>query len=238
MTSHLPLNQILSLLDQANVRDPNIRITPSVGTRVDFLDVSANNHQGQLETTVFHKSAAEPYVVPFRSDHPRRIHRNIIRGALYRAVRVCSHVEDFNTERLNIELTLLLNGYPPRFIAYHFKRFLIHNHAISLMDELNNELYMKIHHELLYQLTHRERRQQEHQAATTSIKTEKEIRVCFTFESGPMLHFKKDLTRLWREYYVFKGSPMNNVILKISTRMNRSLNELLAPKKPSKTLLR
>ncbi len=72
--------------------------------------------------------------MPFLSDHPHHIHRNIIKGALFRAVRLRSDVEDFNKERLNIELTLLLNGYPPKFVSYNFKRFFEQNNVISLIE--------------------------------------------------------------------------------------------------------
>ena len=51
--------------------------------KIDFLDVSIESNQGRLRTTVHHKPAAEPYVVPFASDHPRHIHRNSIIGGLY-----------------------------------------------------------------------------------------------------------------------------------------------------------
>ena len=251
MTTNLPLTDIHQLLHEANHKDPNIRITPSIGSSIEYLDVYVNNDQGQLKTTVFHKPAAEPYIVPFLSDHPRRIHRNVIRGALFRAVRVCSDVYTFNTERLNIELLLLLNDYPPRFILYHFKKFFGQNNALALMEQLNNNLYMKLHHELIHQLTQRERRQQREDQiylqsqsilpddrSQQQIIQKKEIRVSFTFESGPMLDFKDELTRLWKQHYIFKGSAMNNVKLKIGTRRNKSLHQLLSPGEPSKALMR
>jgi hypothetical protein len=133
MTTNLPSDQINELLDTANTKDENIRISRSIGSTVEFLDVSIHNSQGQLKTTVFHKPAAEPYIVPFLSDHPRHVHRNTIKGALFRAVRLCSNVEDFDKERLSIKLTLLLNGYPPRFVSYHFKQFFEQNQAMSLL---------------------------------------------------------------------------------------------------------
>lgn len=124
------------------------------------LDVHVNNNRGQLKTTVFHKPAAELYIVPFLSDHPRLIYRNIIRGALYRAVRLCSHVQDFDKERLSIELMLLLNGFPPNFIAYHFKQFFQQNNAMSFLEQLDNDKYVELHHTLIHQLARREKEQQ------------------------------------------------------------------------------
>ena len=254
MTTNLPLNQIPRLLDEANHKDPNIRISASIGLSVEFLDVCVQNNQGQLKTTVFHKPAAEPYIVPFLSDHPRRIHRNVIRGALFRAVRLCSDVQDFDTERLNIELKLLLNGYPPQFIAYHFKHFFEQQNAMSLMEQLDNNLYAEIHHRIIHQLTRREKRQQredmryrrsqllfdeiqDQQPVSPSPVAKKEIHVSFTFESGPMLDFKRELDCLWKQYYHCNNSLLNDVQLKISVRPNKSLSQLLIRKKPSKSML-
>jgi hypothetical protein len=36
---------------------------------------------------VFHKQAAEPYIVPFKYDHLRQIFKNVINGTLARTVR-------------------------------------------------------------------------------------------------------------------------------------------------------
>ncbi|CAF4357233.1 unnamed protein product, partial [Adineta steineri] len=94
MTTNLSVDQINLLLDRANGKDENIHISRSIGSTIEFLDVLVNNNYGQLHTSVYHKPAAEPYIVPFLSDHPRYIHRNTIKGALFRAVRLCSNVED------------------------------------------------------------------------------------------------------------------------------------------------
>ncbi len=251
MTTNLSLDQINRLLDTANNKDPNIHITRSIGSVVEFLDVSVQNNQGQLKTTVFHKPAAEPYIVPFLSDHPRRIHRNVIRGALFRAVRLCSDAQDFDRERLNTELTLLLNGYPPRFVSYHFKRFFEQNNAISLMEQLDNDMYMELHHKLIHQPTRRERVQQQKDMLHDQYQSysseeiqqqqqacnKKEICVPFTFESGPMLDFQYELRLLWKKYYLYHGSPMTDVTLTIVTRINKSLGQLLIQKKPPKSML-
>lgn len=63
------------------------------------------------------------------------------------------------------------------------------------------------------------------------------IIVHYTFESGSMLQFQRELRRLWEQFYVYPGSPMNNIRLKIETRSNKSLCQLLVKKKPHKKLL-
>jgi hypothetical protein len=96
-------------LDEANGRHSNIKLVRQIGTSVTFLDVLIENKNGQLSTSVYHKEAAEPFVLPFASDHPRHTFRNIVHGALYRAVRYSSTLEAFNRERRTIKLTLLYN---------------------------------------------------------------------------------------------------------------------------------
>lgn len=98
MTSNLPLEQIRQLLNKADRRDDNIRITRTIGLKIEFLDVAFENDRGHLKTSVHHKPAAEPYIVPFLSDHPRDTHRNTVVGALYRAIRLCSEVEAFEMD--------------------------------------------------------------------------------------------------------------------------------------------
>ncbi|CAF3277738.1 unnamed protein product, partial [Rotaria sp. Silwood2] len=74
MTSNEPVETIAALLDRENEKDPNIRISYNIHDSVEFLDVFIENIQGQLKTSVFRKPAAEPYILPYTSDHPRHIH--------------------------------------------------------------------------------------------------------------------------------------------------------------------
>jgi hypothetical protein len=75
------------MLDEANQVHPNIKLVHQLGTTVSFLDVNIENKNGTLATSVYHKEASEPYVVPFKSDHPRHIFKSAIHGALMRAIR-------------------------------------------------------------------------------------------------------------------------------------------------------
>jgi len=98
------------MLDEANNLHPNIKLVRQIGTSVSFLDLFIENKNGVLTTSVYHKEAAEPYIVPLTSDHPRHIFRNIIETALNRAVRYSSTLSAFHQERRSIKLMLLYNG--------------------------------------------------------------------------------------------------------------------------------
>lgn len=247
MTSKLSHDEVNILLDQENNKDANIKITRIVDTKVEFLDVVAANNNGTLQTSVFHKPAAEPYILPYSSDHPRHIHCSTTYGALLRAARFCSNVDEFNQERLHIELTLLLNGYPLNFISYHSKQFFKKNNAMPVLEHLDNNVYQLLHQEMIARPTRREKEKRithtnernssnpyEH---TTKEWKRQEIQVSYTFESGPMLAFKRELRQLWNKHYIYQGSLLNNVRLRIGIRSNKSLNHLLVKKKPKRDML-
>ncbi len=99
------------MLETANKRHPNIKLIYEINSIVSFLDVEKKKQHDRLNTSVYHKPAAEPYVVPFTSDHPRHIFANIIQGALLRALRYSSTLKEFNDEQRAIKLMLLYNGY-------------------------------------------------------------------------------------------------------------------------------
>jgi hypothetical protein len=157
MTTNLSFNQIKDLLDTAGQKDCNIRIKYQIQSCVEFLDVVIQNDNGQLTTYVFHKPTAEPYILPYTSDHPRHVHRNIPYAALLRAARICSNVHDFNIERIRIDMSLLLNDYPPAFITKHVSRFFDQYNPQSVLKHLNEQDYYKLHQKLLHQPTRREK---------------------------------------------------------------------------------
>ena len=102
--------ELRKLLDEANTWHPNIKLDYKIGKSLPFLDVLLTNHNGILSTSVYHKPAAEPYVTPFISDHPRHVFKNIVQNALTKAVRYSSTNQAFQTEQRYIKLMLLYNG--------------------------------------------------------------------------------------------------------------------------------
>ena len=97
------------MLDEANNYHSNIKLVRQIGTTVSFLDVLIENKNGILITSLYHKEAAEPYIVPFKSDHPRHVFANIIDNALTRAIRYSSTLSAFDYERRSVKLMLLYN---------------------------------------------------------------------------------------------------------------------------------
>lgn len=111
MTWNRSEQQLRVLLDQANRWHPNIKIDYKISQSLPFLDVLLTNTNGILSTSIYHKPSAEPYVIPFLSDHHPHVFRNIIQTILTRAIRYSSTFEIFNRERRFIQLMLLYNEY-------------------------------------------------------------------------------------------------------------------------------
>ena len=149
MTTNEPMEDIMIQLNIAAQKDVNIKIKPTIGPSIDFLDVKIANENGILRTTVHHKPSKDPYYLPYTSDHPHRIHRNIPYSALVRAARLCSNLRDFHFERMRIDLALLLNQYPPNFITNQFLRFFQVNKADKLAQEFHEQTYHILHKHLL-----------------------------------------------------------------------------------------
>ena len=113
------------MLNEVNNFHPNIKLTRQIGKSLPFLDVYIENQTGLLTTSVYHKEAAEHYVLPFKSDHPRHVFGNIIETTLLRAIRYSSTLNVFNIEQRSIKLMFLYNGF-----VFHLSFFNI-NHIYS-----------------------------------------------------------------------------------------------------------
>ncbi|CAM4984757.1 unnamed protein product [Rotaria socialis] len=98
------------MLDEANNCHPNIKLVRQIGRSAPFLDVLIENRKGTLITSVYHKEAAEPYVVPFGSNHPDHVFRNTVDTAITRAVRYSTAVSEFEEEIRQMKLMFLYNG--------------------------------------------------------------------------------------------------------------------------------
>ncbi len=110
-TSNHSTDQRKKMLKNTTQHHPDIQLTSTIDHTNSFLDVHIKNIGHNLITSVYHKEAAEPYVVPFKSDHLQHVFVNIIECALLRALRYSSTLEEFNHERRVIKLMLLYNGY-------------------------------------------------------------------------------------------------------------------------------
>ena len=121
------------------------------------MDLTIINTDGNLKTCLYRKATPGSHILQYISDHPRHVHRNIPFVALLRSARICSNVHDFNRECIRINMSLLLNNYPPNFITKQFNRFFQINNAMPVVNDLNDQVYHRLHQQLLCQPTRREK---------------------------------------------------------------------------------
>ncbi|CAF3826187.1 unnamed protein product [Rotaria sp. Silwood1] len=71
----------------------------------------------------------------------------------------------------------------------------------------------------------------------TTYEHKDQIYLHYTFESGPLLDFKKECRKIWQKHYIYPGSRCQNTRLILGTLLNRTLQNLLIHKKPKRDML-
>ena len=245
MTTNQTIDEINRVLETAQKKDINIEIETNISCSVNYLDVTITNDHGQLRTKVYHKPTAEPYYLPYTSDHPHRYHRNIPYSALLRAARLCSDVDDFNQERHRLDVSLLLSDYPPKMITNEFLRFFQVNNADLVLRNSDQQAYHRLHQRLLHKTTTKSKQNEpsikelvERPAVLQTKQWDRSL-MCpkYTFESGPRTLFPREFFSWWTKHYQYQGSPVKNVKIRLIPKTNQSLENFLIRKKPSRTML-
>ena len=223
----------------------NIKINYQIGTSVDFLDITIHNEDGRLRTCLYHKPAAEPYILPYSSDHPHHISRNIPYAALLRAARICSDVNDFHAECIRIDMSLLLNEYPPSFIRKQFYHFFHCNNAMNVLTELNANSYRNLHQKSLYQPTRREKLStivlKDAVLSPAVLKTkvwDKTIMYPrYQFDASTAKTLSVQFYKWWKNYYKYEKASLRTVKIRLVANTNETVETYLIHKKPPKELL-
>ncbi|CAF1366004.1 unnamed protein product [Adineta ricciae] len=250
-TSNDSADKVKQKLQDANNYHPNIKLTSTTDKTVSFLDVQIQNNVDNLITSVYHKEATEPYVVPFQSDHPRHVFVNIVECALLRAVRYSSTLDQFNTERRAIMLMLLYNGYPTRYIHGRFEKFFLKHSvtstSITPMIHDENE-FLLLHHHLLNQTTLNQHRRANRIAQTMDYNNfppdidplvkEKLLKrrdransiIIRYLHEKRVAHYKKTIHQLWHD--TFYNTPIQTTRFLVATRNNPNITKELIRRNP------
>ncbi|CAF2066532.1 unnamed protein product [Rotaria magnacalcarata] len=238
---------------------PNIKLDYKIGNSLPFLDVQLINNNGILSTCVYHKPAAEPYVTPFISDHPRHAFSNIIKTFIERAARYSSTFEAFNYERRSIKLMLLYNEYPSTFIENEFHKYFSEYISKSpFLPLLDDERKYFMRKQILGQPTPRQtqvalsaaladidndpldddERQQPNPDPKKSEEKNSNINEKFFTHYTYEKRFKTCKRDMHQVYYdTFKDTPAMYTKLIVGNRIRHPAHNELIRKRPNKTLL-
>ena len=203
------------------------------------------NDDGQLKTAVYHKPAAEPYVLPSQSEHPRHIDVNNPYAAVLRAARICSDLQDFNAELVRMDLTLLWNGYPPHFIDKQFRRLLGPYKEPLTVQPIDQQTYGTFHRILLNQPTRRETRSkrtttdpvQNPSVLQMKVWDSKVMYPRYLYASSSYHMFQTQFFTWWNQNFTQHNSNLEDVQVRLAADTQRTLETFLIQKKtrPSPT---
>ena len=245
MTTNRTIEEINHVLGEAQTKDVNIEIETNMSSSVNYLDVTITNYNGKLRTNVYHKPTAEPYYLPYTSDHPHRYHRNIPYSALVRAARLCCHIDDFNRHRLRIDVSLLLSNYPPKTITNEFLRFFQMNNAEQVMKQRDEQAYHRLHQRILHKTMNKSKIPErsledlvKHPAVLEAKPWDRSV-MClrYSYESGPITRFSHEFFSWWSQHYQYPGSPVKTIKVRLIPKTNSTLDNFLIRKKPSQAML-
>ncbi|CAF4882350.1 unnamed protein product [Rotaria socialis] len=228
--------------------------------RLPFLDILLTNINGTLSTSVYHKPAAESYVVPFISDHPRHVFEKIVQTNLRRAIKYSSTFQSFNDERRYIKSTFLYNGYPSTFIDKIFRKnfsgYISSRSFLSFIDNEDQFLHMRI---ALSGQPSRQQSQVEMRIATLTTDSDHLIEELDKkqefpiqektnpnqFQNKLIIHYthekrfntrKRDLHRIFEK--TFANTPILETKLIVGNRNQKSTMKELIRKRPRKAILK
>ena len=89
------INSLHHFLDHANNVHPNIRLSLTFGSSVNFLDLTVFFQNGELEHKLYSKPTDSHMLLPPSSHHPRHVFRGVLHGQILRLASTCSRRQDF-----------------------------------------------------------------------------------------------------------------------------------------------
>jgi hypothetical protein len=228
--------QLQSILDELNGKHPDIHISTTIGSCVHFLGAFIENRKGSLYTCVYQDPNVPSFVLPYVIGHPRLIYRQWFRWALIRAVRYCKLVEDFDQERLNIELTFYVNEYSLDFVKYGLQQFFKEFGTTIHPGNLNQASYDKLRQRVLQNVEHETQNVQQQQQRWNANHIL--VDLYYLYDWGPRYEFNKNFDILWYKHFEKDPNFVNTTIkVKLRTRHCYSSNALLAQQQTSPRLI-
>ena len=107
-------DDLQTLLNQVNIihsKHIPTQITTIIDSKIKYLDVEISHHEGRLQTRVYHDINYEPYALPYllETKIKSQDYEDLLVEALIRALFYCSNIDEFENERLFIEVSFIIN---------------------------------------------------------------------------------------------------------------------------------
>ena len=224
--------ELQSIVKQIHIPDTSIDIDLQMGPNIQFLDAYIENKEGILYSRVNHDHEAQSYTLPYAFGNSKAVHSHWLRSSLIRAVRYCTSVEDFNRERIYLEVTCLANGYSLEFVEKRIQHFYNFFDANSVRTYLDQRLYNRLRHRLFLFISQQKRYIEENRELE---KKNELIRLSYLYEFGPRREFDQKMKEILCNSLESSNtaSKKKKLKIKITTKNQYSLNALLSRQKPS-----
>ena len=199
LTWNEPENELQSFIEMAiNKKYPTLSITTSIGKKVNYLDAQISHINGQLRTKINHDKDVQPRALPFILDHPPLMYSTLIQASLIRAALICSKVSDFQTERRDIQLVFIANGYTINYIKGHVEQFFQDYHVSNWKSDFNQNRYETMRQQIVdddqqrkeMEIKQRKEQQSKHKWYITSVSNEEAL-----------INLQRELKSLWQDYF-------------------------------------
>lgn len=222
-------NELDYFLETVQLQYPQIHTHISIDTSVPFMNVYIANRDGQLFTRLHHDSTAQLYTLPYVVGHSKIEHSDYLRTALLRAVCCCSSVDDFQQERINLELSYLANGYSIRFVDSRVAHFFDYFHASNVRYSVDPNMYEKFRRQCF---DFKDMNREVSDRLQTRDDIDQVIRLHYLYEYGARCEFNREFHELWYNHFANHPtlSPIKSTTL-LTTKHLQSLNTLLVQEK-------
>ena len=224
-------NELRRAIESVGSQTPNVHIHAATGVEVHFLGAHVGNKEGSLYTRVYHDSNHQKYALPYVIGHSTVAHSHWLRSALMRAVRYCTSVEDFNRERIYLEVTCLTNGYSLAFVEKQVQQFFTRFDVASLRVIPDPHMYRQLRRRLFNFISEQQRAAEKNEELETNDRI---ARLSYRYEYGSKHLFDTKLREILSKHLDTPDQPTKNKIkIILATKHRYSMNALLSGQKPS-----
>jgi hypothetical protein len=208
---------------------PNVHIQTLIGSSVQLLNAYVENRNGQLYSRIYHEPTIQRYTLPYVVGHSKVNYSDWIRSALLRAVCYCSSVDDFNQERIYIELTCLVNGYSFIFVESRISHFYDYFRAANLRYDMDQKMYDKFRQQW-FDLIDMQR------VLSNKLQNFDDngnlIRLNYLYEYGSRCQFNEEFYKIWiKHFHIDPILRQEKTAIILTSKHLHSLNALLAQQK-------
>ena len=233
------LNELGEILKVMTSKYDHLDFDIHIEEKLTYLDIYLENHHGLLYSRIHHRQNQQSYTLPYTPNgNSIRTHSHWLRSSLIRAVRYCTTMEDFNQERIYLEMTYLANGYSLEFIEKHMEHFFTFFDGKKLQHlPLDQRLYEKFRHRLFNFMSEQRQYMEKKQE---SFKKNRRFHLSYTHDNmSAKGEFNKKLRKILSENIPLHDVTFENNKLQLDIIPNYqySLNALLSRQRPIHPIL-